>query len=107
VVRELAAAVQARAARLAEVTATLWAPGDPALALANASLYLEAAGHLVVAWLWLEQVLAAQGRAGDLYDGKRLAARFFARYELPRVDALLDLLASLDRTTLDLTPAWL
>ena len=36
--------------------------GDPALALANASVYLEAAGHVVVAWMWLEQLLAADGR---------------------------------------------
>jgi len=44
--------------RLAAVTATLWGTGDPELALANASAYLEAAGHIVVAWLWLEQALA-------------------------------------------------
>ncbi len=43
------------------VTGALWAKGDPALALANATLYLEALGHVVVAWLWLEQLLAVGG----------------------------------------------
>ena len=32
------------------------------VALANASVYLEAVGHVVVAWIWLEQLLAAHGR---------------------------------------------
>ena len=77
------------------------------MALANASVYLEAVGHLVVAWVWLEQVLAAEGRTGDFYDGKRAAAQFFFRYELPRTGPQLDLLASLDRTTLDVQDAWL
>jgi butyryl-CoA dehydrogenase len=103
---ELAAPLGVKLARIGEVTATLWAGGDPELALANSSVYLEAVGHVVVAWLWLEQVLAAGERTGDFYDGKRAAARFFFRYELPRTGPQLDLLASLDRTTLDLDEAW-
>ena len=39
--------------------------------------------------------------------GKRQAARYFYRYELPRTGPQLDLLARLDRTTLDLDPTWL
>ncbi|HEU0101637.1 MAG TPA: acyl-CoA dehydrogenase [Mycobacteriales bacterium] len=99
---------QLRAAmdRVLATTATLWGTGDPALALANASVYLEAVGHVVVAWLWLEQALAAEGREGDFYDGKRAAAQYFFRYELPRTGPQLDLLDSLDRTTLDVSPAW-
>ena len=46
------------------VTATLWGTGDPDLALANSHVYLEAAGHVVVAWLWLEQALATEGGTG-------------------------------------------
>ncbi|GGF54700.1 acyl-CoA dehydrogenase [Marmoricola endophyticus] len=90
---------------LLRTTATLWEGGDPELALANASVYLEATGHLVVAWLWLEQLLAAGEAEGTFYDGKRAAARYFFRFELPKVGPQLDLLASLDRTTLDLDPA--
>ncbi len=56
--------------------------------------------------MWLEQVLAAHGRDGDFYDGKRAAARYFFRYELPRTGPQFDLLASLDRTTLDMRDAW-
>lgn len=97
--------------RIVETTIALWAGGDPAVALANSSIYLEAMGHIVVAWMWLEQVLACAEpdgapKAGDFYDGKRVAAQYFYRYELPRVGPQLDLLASLDRTTLDADPAW-
>ncbi len=103
---ELADALAPRLARVGEVTATLWSTGDPDVALANSSVYLEAVGHVVVAWLWLEQVLAADTRTGEFYDGKRAAARFFFRYELPKVGPQFDLLASLDRTTLDVEDAW-
>ena len=103
----LGAQLQAVLDRVVEVTGTLWGSGDVEVALANASVYLEAVGHLVVAWVWLEQALAAEGRTGDFYDGKRAAAQFFFRYELPRTGPQLDLLASLDRTTLDVQDAWL
>jgi alkylation response protein AidB-like acyl-CoA dehydrogenase len=76
-------------------------------ALANATLYLEAAGHIVVAWIWLEQLLAVGNREGAFYDGKRAAGRFFYRYELPRTGPQLELLARVDRTVLDTEPAWL
>jgi alkylation response protein AidB-like acyl-CoA dehydrogenase len=92
---------------LLRVTAVLWQEGDREQALSNATVYLEAAGHLVVAWLWLEQVLAAGDSAGEFYEGKRAAARYFFRFELPTIGPKLDLLASLDRTTLDLDPGWL
>ena len=98
--------LQAAVDRVVATTARLWGTGDPAVALANASAYLEAVGHVVVAWLWLEQALAAEGRTGDFYDGKRAAAQYFFRYELPRTGPQLDLLDSLDRTTLDASPAW-
>jgi alkylation response protein AidB-like acyl-CoA dehydrogenase len=102
-----AAALDATLRRIVEVTQAVWAPMDPELALANASAYLEAVGHTVVAWIWLEQLLAVGDRAGDFYDGKRAAADYFFRYELPKTGPQLDLLASLDRTTLDTRTAWL
>jgi alkylation response protein AidB-like acyl-CoA dehydrogenase len=92
---------------LLRVTAALWREGDPEQALSNATVYLEAAGHLVVAWLWLEQVLAAGHSTGEFYEGKRAAARYFFRFELPTIGPKLDLLASFDRTTLDLDPGCL
>ncbi|GAA4665947.1 acyl-CoA dehydrogenase [Gordonia humi] len=96
--------------RLGQTTAAVWAPGDPKLALANATAYLEAAGHIVVAWMWLEQVLAADAAENsdeDFYQGKRAAARYFFAYELPKTTAQFDLLESLDRTTIDTDSAWL
>ncbi|MEU4311870.1 acyl-CoA dehydrogenase [Nocardia sp. NPDC024068] len=92
--------------RLVTVTGSLFAAGDIEVALANSSVYLEAFGHHVVAWIWLEQVVAAHGRTGDFYDGKRHAARYFFRHELPRTGPQLDLLADLDTTTLDMHDTW-
>jgi len=101
----LAAALQ----RLLEVTGVLWSEGVAGadVALANATTYLEAAGHVVIAWMWLEQLLAAAGRDGAFYEGKRAAARCFFRFELPRTGPQLDLLAERDRLTLDLDESWL
>ena len=92
--------------QLITTTTTVWSSGDPALALANATAYLEAAGHIVIAWMWLEQLLAVDAKTGDFYDGKRAAAQYFFRYELPKTAAQLSLVASLDRTTLDTQPSW-
>ena len=80
--------------------------GDPDRMLANATVYLEAAGHVVIAWMWLEQLVAVGERTGDFYDGKRAAARYFFRWELPKVAPQLDLLASGDTTTLEMRDAW-
>ncbi|MGY1740842.1 MULTISPECIES: acyl-CoA dehydrogenase [unclassified Blastococcus] len=102
-----AADLDAAVARLGAVTGTLWGAGDPAVTLANATAYLEAAGHVVVAWLWLEQALATREETSDFHEGKRAAARYFHRYELPKVHTQLDLLESLDRTVLDTDEAWL
>jgi alkylation response protein AidB-like acyl-CoA dehydrogenase len=103
---ELAPRLTATWQRLVEVTTAMFASGDIDAALANSVAYLEAFGHIVVAWIWLEQVVACNGRAGDFYDGKRQAARYFFRSELPKTGPQLDLLAALDRTTLDMRDSW-
>jgi alkylation response protein AidB-like acyl-CoA dehydrogenase len=100
------AALQAALGRVTGVIARLYGSGDVEVALANSTVYLEAFGHVVVAWLWLEQLLAAGNNEGDFYDGKRQAARFFFRWELPRTGPQLDLLESLDTTTLDMADSW-
>jgi alkylation response protein AidB-like acyl-CoA dehydrogenase len=101
------ASLRSAADRLGRTTVTLWSSGDVELALANSTVYLEAAGHLVVAWLWLEQLVAAHGKDGDFYEGKRQAARYFLRWELPKTGPQFDLLDSLDRTVLDVRDPWL
>jgi Acetyl-CoA dehydrogenase C-terminal like len=50
--------------------------------------------------------LAAYGKAGDFYDGKRAAARYFFTYELPKTATQFDLLASLDRSMIELSERW-
>ncbi|MET8778563.1 acyl-CoA dehydrogenase [Nocardia sp. NPDC004654] len=92
--------------RLLLVTAGMFAAGDPAAAMANSTIYLEAFGHIVVAWIWLEQMVAAADHEGDFYEGKRAAARYFFRYELPKTGPQLDLLDALDRTTLEMRDDW-
>jgi hypothetical protein len=103
---ELAAELDASWQRLVAVTMAMFGSGDIDAALANSVTYLEAFGHIVIAWMWLEQALAAEGHSGDFYDGKRQAARYFFRYELPRTAPQLDLLESLDRTTLEMRTDW-
>ena len=100
------AALQQVLDRVLEVTLTLWGAGDVELTLANATPYLEAVGHLVLAWTWLELELASAGKEGAFYEGKRAAARYFFSWELPRTAPQLDLLSSLDRTTLDMQDGW-
>ncbi len=92
--------------RVVKTTSAVWSAGDVEVSLANASLYLEAVGHVVLAWVWLEQLLAADGKTGDFYDGKRQAGRYFFRCELPRTGPQLDLLEALDTTSLDTAVAW-
>ncbi|WP_030434145.1 acyl-CoA dehydrogenase [Actinoplanes subtropicus] len=104
---DLGEPVLAAADRLARTTAKLWAGGDPTVALANATAYLDAAGHLVIAWLWLSQISVISDKSGDFYEGKRLAARYFITHELPRTGPLFDLLDSRDTLLVDLQDAWL
>ncbi|WP_116810991.1 acyl-CoA dehydrogenase [Steroidobacter cummioxidans] len=83
---------------------------DATLRLANASCYLDAFGHVVVAWLWLDQAVIAirgiEGQQAAFYRGKLAACRYFYKWELPRIDRWLGLLDSLDRTTLDMADEW-
>jgi len=103
---QLAAQLDAVWERVATTTARLYGAGDPAVTLANASVYLEVVGHAALAWIWLEQLVATGTQQGEFYDGKRQAARYFYRWELPKVGSQLDLLDSLDTTVLDVQPGW-
>jgi len=87
---ELATQLDAAWRRLVDVTTAMFSSGDVDAALANSVVYMEAVGHLVIAWMWLEQMCAADGRSGDFYDGKRQAGRYFFAYELPKTGPQLD-----------------
>jgi len=112
-----ARSLEATMRRFETVTGILLAAageGRAELALANATLYLEALGHLTVAWRWLDSTSAALralkdscGSDVDFYQGKLAACRYFFLYELPRTQPLLALLESLDDTTVSLHEAWL
>ena len=111
VLRPHATALEAVWERLEDTTGQLLAIADVTERLANASCYLDAFGHIVVAWLWLEQALTAAPRiAGveeEFYRGKLAACQFFFRWELPRVDRWLGLLSPVERTPLDVLDTWL
>jgi len=97
-------ALAARMQRMLEVTAALWADRDPMTALADATTYLEAVGHVVVSWMWLDVELVATGD-DDFYAGKRMAAEYFFSRELPKVDCMFDLLADKDSLYVSLDEA--
>jgi butyryl-CoA dehydrogenase len=95
---------------LVETTQALLACEDPLLRLANATVYLDAFGHIVVGWIWLRQALAATAALArdDLseadrtfYEGKLVTCRYFSRYELPHSLTRLALCKSLEATCLD------
>lgn len=85
-----------------EATKKAWATGQPTDALANAVPYLQAFGHTVLAWIWLDvaacaldndptqEQLSTQGHVG--------CARFFFHYELPKIGAWLSVVQSRDLT---------
>jgi hypothetical protein len=92
--------------RVMHVTETLWADGDESKALANATIYLEIVGHLVVAWMWLEQLLIVGDQEGNFYEGKKASAQYFFTYELPRVQSQLDYLESMNSLLLEMDDSW-
>jgi alkylation response protein AidB-like acyl-CoA dehydrogenase len=112
----LSAALAKGMETLAKTTLTLAQAlqgGKVRLGLANASLYLDLMGHLVIAWLWLRQAEIAvrmrpQAKAedADFYAGKLQACRYFFQHELPLATQHARLLQSLDSTTLDMQAAW-
>jgi alkylation response protein AidB-like acyl-CoA dehydrogenase len=94
---ELAAALQ----KLCAATKSAWATAVPAEALANATPYLQAFGHVVLAWLWLDVALAAAER-----PGQQAAMRYFFAYELPKIDAWLAVVASREPLCRDMQAGW-
>lgn len=82
---------------------------DTERSLANATLYLDAAGLVVVGWLWLKQAVAANAGLGkapgsSFYAGKLAACRYYFRYMLPQSDNGFALVEQLDDTCLMLEP---
>ncbi|HJV87754.1 MAG TPA: acyl-CoA dehydrogenase [Noviherbaspirillum sp.] len=101
-------------AALRDTTKLLYQVPDATSRLANASPYLEAFGHVVLAWIWLEQATVAaraleqttDAKARDFYQGKLQACQYFFQWEMPRVPAWLHVLGPLDTTCLEMQDAW-
>ena len=104
-----AAALDAALDTLTHATRAAWATGEPNEALANATPYLQAFGHVVLAWIWLDVALCAQaspGRDEALQRGKLAACSYFFHYELPRIGAWLKVVESRDATCRTMDEAW-
>ena len=114
--------------KIGQATKGAWSTGNPTEALANATPYLQAFGHTVLAWIWLDVALtvganeepanvgaplgakaspsdggiaakaAPTSRHDAFIDGKRAAMRYFFNYELPKIDAWLAPVSSRDMT---------
>ena len=97
--------------RLDKATKAALTNADAELALANATLYLDATGSVVVAWLWLWQAVVASRKLESaepaqraFYEGKLAACRYFFKYMLPMAETGFSLVEELDDTCLRLTP---
>ena len=85
-----------------EATQAAWATGNPTEALANAVPYMQAFGHTVLAWVWLDVACSVLARDATLSiaasAGRMGAARYFYHYELPRIGAWLQVVRQRDLT---------
>jgi alkylation response protein AidB-like acyl-CoA dehydrogenase len=109
-----AASLSAAWQRLQQATRSILGQDDDVRRLANSSPYLEAFGHLVVAWIWLGQAVAAAARLARqpdereacLLHGKLQTCRYFYLWELPRIGPMLELLERLDTCAADMKDEW-
>ena len=82
--------------------------------LANATLYLDAFGHVVVAWMWLNQAIKATEatKLTDIdseqafYQSKISTCHYFYQYELPNIIEPLKLLSGLDSSCIEFDERW-
>ena len=96
------------------VTLTAMSEQNIDLALSNSVQYLSLFGHVVVAWLWLKQGIAAdnglQGKPHqtdvDFYQGKLQALQYFYRFELPKTALWSNILLEHDSTAYDMQADW-
>ena len=89
-------------------TRAAWAQGSAEDALTNAMPYLQAFGHTVIAWIWLDLALAAQAARGaaDAQAGRLQAMRYFYAYELPQVAAWLAVVQARDPVCRQMRDEW-
>ncbi|VTU32937.1 Acyl-CoA dehydrogenase [Variovorax sp. PBS-H4] len=83
-------------------TRAAWSTGNPQEALANAVPYMQAFGHTVLAWIWLDVAEHAlrrdASRALPATAGRVGATDYFFHYELPKIGAWLQVVERRDTT---------
>ena len=100
---EAAEALTAALQKVTRATQSAWSTGQPQEALANAVPYLQAFGHLVLAWIWLDVSATCRGEDSPKQIGRQAAATYFYRYELPKIDAWLNVVGNRDMTCANLS----
>jgi len=89
-------------AHVLAATRAAWSTGDPQQALANAVPYMQAFGHAVLAWIWLDVSVAAlrsdPAGAAPGTIGILGATRYFFHFELPKTGAWLHVVETRDMT---------
>lgn len=79
------------------------------MSLSHATPYMQAFGHIVIAWLWLQVTLAAYGSGTADYAfvaGKRTAMQYFYAYELARAHGWLNLILNADDAVSSMRNEW-
>jgi alkylation response protein AidB-like acyl-CoA dehydrogenase len=103
---EFASQLGAAMQRLGAATKAAWATGVPEEALANATPYLQAFGHVVIAWVWLDVALAARQADEARRRGTEAACRYFFAYELPLVEGWLKVVSSREAVCREMQDDW-
>ena len=83
---------------MAPSTPTLAAALPRSAAMANAVPYMQAFGHVVLAWIWLDVAIAALRGSAAASVGVLGATNYFYHYELPRINAWLQVVENRDMT---------
>ena len=96
---------------LVAATRAAWSTGDPEHALANATPYLQAFGHTVIAWMWLDVAITSRGapRARRRRCARAVCAwpaPYFFQFELPRTAAWLRVVETRDPTCRTIAEEW-
>ena len=87
--------------KIGDATKAAWATDNPTEALPNAVPYMQAFGHTVLAWVWLDVACATHRIATKniaATEGTISATTYFYNYELPKIDAWLTVVAARDMT---------
>ncbi len=93
--------------QIGSATKAAWLTGEPSQALANAVPYMQAFGHTVLAWVWLDVALAVSksdaALSAPFSAGKIAAMTYFYHYELPKIGAWLQVVQQRDMTCANLS----